>query len=379
NPACVITNSSGAVYVVDRWNHRVQVFDTAGTYLYTIGTTGATGTDNAHFNYPLGVAVNSTGAVYIADYNNQRVQVFDAAGNYLYTIGITGVGGLDNTHLNGPADVATNPSGIVYIADRSNYRVQVFDAAGNYMYTIGTDGEAGSDYMHFSSPFGITTNLSGAVYVADTFNHRVQVFDADGTYLYTIGTTGELSSDNGCFNRPVGVAVNSSDAVYVADWSNHRVQVFSFGSCESGSSSSSTQDPPEAPVLQPISPATSENGTVDLDWNDAPGGQSYTWDVYRSLEPVNAANYNCLTPVAINLTASQFRDQLLENDTYRYAVLAINGSGQALSNDVLVVVAIPPETPESGNSGGDVLGYWPGLIVTGLAVASVILARKRRG
>ncbi|OLS12793.1 MAG: hypothetical protein RBG13Loki_3625, partial [Promethearchaeota archaeon CR_4] len=42
--------------------------------------------DNNHFNYPRGVAVNITGYLYVADNDNNRVQVFDNAGTYQYTI-----------------------------------------------------------------------------------------------------------------------------------------------------------------------------------------------------------------------------------------------------------------------------------------------------
>ncbi|MHA1732673.1 MAG: hypothetical protein ACTSU5_12080, partial [Promethearchaeota archaeon] len=89
---------------------------TGGTwYAYTLGVTGMP--DDAHFNCTGGVAVNSSGALYVADSNNHRVQVFGAAGDYLYTIGVTGVAGLDDAHFDNPRGVAVNSSGALYVAD----------------------------------------------------------------------------------------------------------------------------------------------------------------------------------------------------------------------------------------------------------------------
>ncbi|HMF32740.1 MAG TPA: 6-bladed beta-propeller [Candidatus Lokiarchaeia archaeon] len=216
-PYALAINGTGALYVADDYDSRVQVFDNAGNYLYTIGTTGSHGSSNNQFSNPQGVAVNSSGALYVTDYGNNRVQVFDNAGNYLYTIGTTGVSGSDNSHFDQPTgvgiDTATNR---VYVADSFNNRVQVFDNAGNYLHTIGG----------LYSPGGVAVNSSGAVYIADSNDEIVQVFSNTWTHLYNIGEIGIYGSDNGHFSEPIGVGINSSGCLYVADSSNQRVQVF---------------------------------------------------------------------------------------------------------------------------------------------------------
>jgi hypothetical protein len=219
NPYGVTVNATGHVYVVDTGNHRVQVFNSDGTYQNTIGTTGASGADNAHFNTPYGVAVNATGHVYVADTGNRRVQVFDSAGTYQYTIGTTRVAGTDSAHFNTPVGVAVNATGHVFVTDYGNHRVQVFDSAGTYQYTIGMTGVSGTDNFHFYCPFGVAVNnATGYIYVTDVGNHRVQVFDSAGTYQYTIGTAGVSGTDNAHFNTPYGVAVNAPGDVYVAEY-----------------------------------------------------------------------------------------------------------------------------------------------------------------
>ncbi len=221
-PYGVGLDTSGYVYVADSYNHRVQVFDRAGNYHSTIGY--GYGSGMGEFDCPTGVAVHPAGYIYVADTNNHRVQVFDQIGVPLI-IGETGVPDDDNFHFNAPFGVALNATGHLYVADTANSRVQVFDWNGNYRYTIGVAGVAGSDNGHFNKTYGVTTNSSGHVYVADFYNHRVQVFNKAGNYQYTICGNGEGNGNNQ-FNHTCGVAINATGHLYVADPANHRVQVF---------------------------------------------------------------------------------------------------------------------------------------------------------
>ncbi|OLS14317.1 MAG: NHL repeat-containing protein, partial [Promethearchaeota archaeon CR_4] len=73
----------------------------------TFDTVMLSGSDNTHFADPSSVAVNNaTGHVYVADTRNCRVQVFDSAGNYQYTIGVAKEYGHDNAHFSYPVGVA---------------------------------------------------------------------------------------------------------------------------------------------------------------------------------------------------------------------------------------------------------------------------------
>jgi hypothetical protein len=55
-------------------NYRIQAFDTQGTFL---GKWGTSGTGDGQFNLPYGVAAGADGKVYVADRSNNRIQVFE--------------------------------------------------------------------------------------------------------------------------------------------------------------------------------------------------------------------------------------------------------------------------------------------------------------
>ncbi|MFZ1769651.1 MAG: hypothetical protein WAU00_10670, partial [Caldilinea sp.] len=227
-PEDVAIAPSGNIFVVDTWNHRIQVFTPSGAYVRTLGVAGESGQDNAHFNGPRGVGFAPDGSLYVADGENARVQIFDANLTYVATLGITGQPGSDNNHFVFPEDVAVDSVGVIYVADGDAHRIQVFGANRVYLRTMGETNKSGWDFAHFDSPRSLVIDANRRLYVADGWNGRVQVYDETGAYLTTIG--GGASSRTGDLRATHSIAVDASGNVYVGEyWDNHRVQKFAPG------------------------------------------------------------------------------------------------------------------------------------------------------
>ena len=228
----VAVDSSDRVYIADSWNHRVVRCDSDGSDCIDFaGESGVSGTNNAHFNYVGDVAVDSAGRVYVADRFNHRVQKFNSAGVYQNTLGTPGVPYVvDDTRLNAPRSIAPTSDGGLVVAESRGLRLIKLDASGAQQWTAGEAGVFGADNTHFSDWW--TDNEMGVavapgsqqVYLADTGNHRLQVYNSAGVYQATFGS---LGTGNYQFNCPAGLDFNPGNGnLVVADLCNQRIMVY---------------------------------------------------------------------------------------------------------------------------------------------------------
>jgi hypothetical protein len=80
-PTDVAVAPGGDVFVTDGYgNNRIVHFDERGHF---IGTWGSLGSDPGQFSLPHSIALDSRGRLFVADRNNARVQVFDQSGRFL--------------------------------------------------------------------------------------------------------------------------------------------------------------------------------------------------------------------------------------------------------------------------------------------------------
>ncbi len=217
NPRGVAVDSNGNIYVVERSNHRVQKFDSTGTFLKKWGSRG---TGEGKFRYPQGVAVDDNDNIYVVDSVNNRVQKFDSEGQFLKTWGVKGE---SDGQFNNPLHITIDNNGYVYVTDSSNHRVQKFDLEGNFVTKWGSHGSGNGK---FDSPFGVAADIYGNIYVTDAKNCRVQKFDSQGNFLLKWGSIGDGS---GQFKSPAGIAVDSNNHVYVADYNTNCIKKFDSG------------------------------------------------------------------------------------------------------------------------------------------------------
>jgi DNA-binding beta-propeller fold protein YncE len=148
--------------------HTVKVFDWEG------GLVGAIGRDKGagpgQFLFPTYVAVDRDGRVYVTDTLNARVQVFDTDGRYLSTIGERGTAwGMFDT----PKGVALDGFGNVYVVDSGWSNVQIFNQRRQVLLFFGGRGPLPG---LLKNPTAITIDRDNRIYVADHLNHRIEVY-----------------------------------------------------------------------------------------------------------------------------------------------------------------------------------------------------------
>jgi len=167
-PTDVAFLSDGSVFVSDGYgNARVARLDDGRV----IDTWGEHGSEPGEFNIPHGITVDDRDHVYIADRGNARVQIFDRDGAVLDQWDAAQVGrpwGLEYH-----AGLIFIIDGGDQIADAPAGRVVVMSLDGEQ---LGTFGEAGIGPGQFRDAHDITVDATGAVYVAELGGRRVQKF-----------------------------------------------------------------------------------------------------------------------------------------------------------------------------------------------------------
>ena len=94
----------------------------------------------------------------------------------------------------------------------------------------------------------------------------------------------------------------------------------------------------EAPVLEEISPSIDPDGNISLEWNNITKADSY--NIYRDTSYIT--NISELTPIANIVDTSYIDSNLANNDTYFYAITAVNHYSESNpSNIQFVTVYIP--------------------------------------
>jgi len=196
-------------------HHKVQVLDKNGSEISTIGTGTASQSEGEFYN-PVGLSFDANGDLHVADSNNHRIQVFDSNGTFKRSYGMYGDAGV------GPYSFQITPENTFLISDIERHRVFEIDENGSLIRVIAKH-KGNSLGFDINNPRSAYLGPDNLVYIADTNHHRIQVYDRNGTFVRKFGSSG---TGDGQFNQPYSVIVSSDDEIFVADRYNHRIQVF---------------------------------------------------------------------------------------------------------------------------------------------------------
>ena len=159
---------NGDLYVADGYcNASVHKYTPDGKYLFSWGESG---TDAGQFNIVHNIAVDADGWVYVADRENHRVQIFDDKGRFETQ--------WNNLSRAACVTVVDNGQRLVYVGEYhcgigTNWmgtglgpRVSVMDGDGNVLARVG-EQTYGDESGRFYSPHGIAVDSRGDIYVAE--------------------------------------------------------------------------------------------------------------------------------------------------------------------------------------------------------------------
>jgi hypothetical protein len=165
-PSDVAWDAAGDIFVADgSGNSRIAKFDKNGVYIKSWGTRG---TAPGQFNTPHTIVVDAQGNVYVGDRGNKRIQVFDTDGNPK----------AQYTNVGAPwaLCITSGPHQYLYSSDSNN---NDFDSATIYKMELngkilGKFGAGGKQLKEFGTVHEMDCRKENELYVGEITNWRVQ-------------------------------------------------------------------------------------------------------------------------------------------------------------------------------------------------------------
>jgi NHL repeat len=161
----------GSFYVADGYNGtRVAKFDANGKFLLDFGQPGERGgkeTRPGYMNNVHGVAIDlASRRIFVNDRDNHRVQIFDENGKYLseWKIAVSP----SSLHF-----VQIGADGTLATFDRNTHKMLKYDLDGRLLYAWGTIGDFPGTLW---GVHGMSTDQEGNLYVAEVDAGRFQKF-----------------------------------------------------------------------------------------------------------------------------------------------------------------------------------------------------------
>ena len=189
-PTDVAWDPAGNIFISDGYiNSRIAKLNKNGDWLKSWGEPG---NGEGQFSTPHNIAADASGLLYVADRNNRRIQVFDSDGKYLRTIRIDipppadaqpaignkpnltdylQKGGTQTPGAPWALCITPPPNQVLYVSDAFPGRIYKLTLSGK---VLGMFGRSGKQLKEFGWVHAIACPNENTLYVAEILNWRVQ-------------------------------------------------------------------------------------------------------------------------------------------------------------------------------------------------------------
>jgi sugar lactone lactonase YvrE len=185
-PTDVAWDSKGNTYISDGYiNSRVAKYDMHGKW---VKSWGEPGTEPGQFHLPHAIAIDNNDNVYMGDRTNHRIQVFDTDGKFLRMFAITAPPDTTTRAVYGATPtgdrltqvigapnsicITPGPNQVMFVGE-TTFPGRIFKVELDGK-VLGVIGKSGRELKEFSGAHGLACPSENLIYAAETANWRVQ-------------------------------------------------------------------------------------------------------------------------------------------------------------------------------------------------------------
>jgi len=156
-PQGLCFSSKGLLFVVDRDNHRIQVFDKQ-QFTYKFGDEGP-----GYVHTPCDIFISKLDRVFVSDWSSNRcINMYYEDGQFISKIDCIGK----------PLAIAVTPDDCILASNDTENQLVVHKFNPSKTFRLGQKGNKAGEFRHIQ---GIAVSSNGTTYVTESGNDRLQV------------------------------------------------------------------------------------------------------------------------------------------------------------------------------------------------------------
>jgi tripartite motif-containing protein 71 len=211
-PSFIVIDNGLNLWVSDVGNKRISRYDSRLNFVDEISLRDDE--DPLKFGTPSGLGVMDYGEVWMADRENNRIAIFDNIGRFDRFIGDYGYSG---GQLASPEELLFTRDRVIIICDAGNSRLVAYDDYGNYLRQYRNDA--------FDYPMAAAMGPESQYWVLDGSTGRLFCLSQRGDLLYQTGP--QIPGSDISLKAPSDIAFLKDGRLLISDTGNHRVLICS--------------------------------------------------------------------------------------------------------------------------------------------------------
>lgn len=171
-PTDIAITDDGSFYVSDGYgNSRIVKFSATGKYLFEWGKKGSR---EGEFDVPHSLTLDNAGNVYVADRENNRIQLFDPKGKFIRQFSNKSFGAICSVAFDRQKSklYAVDDFRFLKMKHRGS-DIFVFDTSGNVQTRFGRSGSYNGPVSWYHD---LAVDKEGNIYVGDILNNTIERF-----------------------------------------------------------------------------------------------------------------------------------------------------------------------------------------------------------